>query len=274
MNDERCQSEVIKDDIDRTLYEMDQTVCELQRRVSVRSLVDKVAGAVSQPAVAGRMAQSVKDNPVPSALIGLGLVFLAVDRFSGRGRNAGEGPRTRGRTKGHDFKEDGSVNDRTRRGEDYAKDKLGDTGGRLTNAASDVGHKASDIMDTAKDKVSHAADSISDATHSARQNLSRAGRRAMDTVSDAAHAVGYRVRHARQDAEHMYNDNPLAFGAAAVAVGLVGGLLLPSTRAEDRLMGDVRDDILGAAKRIGHDAVERGKNLVHDIAETAQENPD
>ena len=48
-------------------------------------------------------------------------------------------------------------------------------------------------------------------------------------------------------------ENPLALGAAALAVGAVIGYALPRTHVEDVLMGDARDAVIQRAGTVTND---------------------
>jgi gas vesicle protein len=56
-----------------------------------------------------------------------------------------------------------------------------------------------------------------------------------------------------------------------VAVGFVAGLLLPSTRLEDRQMGEMSDRVIDAAKETAGDALESTKQVAHDAADSAKD---
>ncbi len=66
-------------------------------------------------------------------------------------------------------------------------------------------------------------------------------------------------------------DQPLAAGAATLALGLLAGLALPSTRREDEWLGGRRDELLQDVKQSGREALARGKELAREAVETAVE---
>jgi hypothetical protein len=65
-------------------------------------------------------------------------------------------------------------------------------------------------------------------------------------VSHSAHRV-----HTGYDA--AMRDNPLALSAVALAIGALVGLLLPVTRRENELLGDVRDNLIDRAQAFASD---------------------
>lgn len=64
-----------------------------------------------------------------------------------------------------------------------------------------------------------------------------------DKARAAKDATQRKAHEARVGFEHMLDDNPVALGAMGVAAGALLGALLPSTEAEDRWMGDMRDRV-------------------------------
>lgn len=97
-------SDRIRRDIERTRYEMDQTMDALERRLGPRGLADRVVRSVRSDGGDGvrrELERQVRDHPVPLALMGLGLGWLAVERAFGSGGSRGSGgpPRERARAK-------------------------------------------------------------------------------------------------------------------------------------------------------------------------------
>ena len=102
-----------------------------------------------------------------------------------------------------------------------------------------------------KEKAVHAKDATG-------STLSHAAEATSEKVGEARTATSARLESAKLRVQTTYNtmrqDNPLALGACALAAGLAIGLLLPSTRREDELMGEHRDSLLDQAKRIVEEA--------------------
>lgn len=60
----------------------------------------------------------------------------------------------------------------------------------------------------------------------------------------------------------LLEEDPLKVGAATLALGLVAGLVLPSTRKENELMGEQRERLLERAKEVGQEALDKGQRIV------------
>lgn len=110
---------------------------------------------------------------------------------------------------------------------------------RLKERAAEAGQKVSEVADTGKERVVHASEKTAAWAKDTGRQASRAIRRGKRKVSD-------RFESGRENCPEA-----LAFGA--LAVGLVGALLLPRTRAEDDLCGDSADQLKRKAKSAGKD---------------------
>jgi ElaB/YqjD/DUF883 family membrane-anchored ribosome-binding protein len=66
-------------------------------------------------------------------------------------------------------------------------------------------------------------------------------------------------------------ENPLGLAIGAVAVGFIAGMLIPSTRVEDEKLGGMADDVKAKVKETGSEALEHGKQVAKDAAQTVEE---
>jgi hypothetical protein len=63
--------------------------------------------------------------------------------------------------------------------------------------------------------------------------------------------------------------NPLGLALGAAAVGLLAGLLLPSSRLEDEKLGEIADKVKAKAAETGQEALTRGQQVAQDVVESA-----
>lgn len=66
------------------------------------------------------------------------------------------------------------------------------------------------------------------------------------------------------------DEYPLAVGAGFLALGVVAGMLLPSTRKEDQWVGPTRDRLVDRSREAAHEAMERGKHVAQAAKGAAQ----
>jgi len=109
-----------------------------------------------------------------------------------------------------------------------------------------------------RERASAGGERLSEARESTAERLSEARESTAQRLSKAQEATSERLGSAKQTVRSRYHtvrqDNPLALGACALAVGLAIGLTLPSTEREDELMGESRDSLMDQARLIVEEA--------------------
>jgi gas vesicle protein len=127
----------------------------------------------------------------------------------------------------------------------------------LDNAAGAKEHAleaASDVRDHLRDAKDHALESLEEAKQHAGERVESVRHQAMHTYEEAKVSVGEHAEQVRGAYNGALEQNPLVIGACAVAAGVAFGLLLPSTRSEDEMMGSVRDSLVDQVKHVADDA--------------------
>ena len=120
-----------------------------------------------------------------------------------------------------------------------------------------------DARETVGEYASTAKQAVGEYASSARETVGEYASTARDTVNEyaasaasTAKVASRRVRSAAGTATTATNDwvqeNPLAAGALAVAVGAAIGLACPATDYEDRAMGETRDQAVAKAKTVAN----------------------
>jgi ElaB/YqjD/DUF883 family membrane-anchored ribosome-binding protein len=128
----------------------------------------------------------------------------------------------------------------------------------MGDTAEALGHKA-DVPGRAREAISDKVDSVKSTFSGAK-----------DSVSDATPS-GDNVKQGARQAVGIAKENPLGLAIGATAVGFVAGLLIPSTKAEDQRIGPMADQVKEQAKEKGQEAVDRGKHVAEQAAETVKE---
>ena len=129
---------------------------------------------------------------------------------------------------------------------------------RMGDTVEALGHKT--------DVTGRAKDAISDRMGSVKDKVSGVGSTISESTPD-----GDQVKHGARKAAGVAQENPLGLVLGAIAVGFVGGLLIPSTRVEDEKLGPMADQVKDKARETGQEAVERGKEVVQQSAQSAKE---
>jgi ElaB/YqjD/DUF883 family membrane-anchored ribosome-binding protein len=250
--------EQIKVDIEETRVELTATVDAIQERLNPSVLMDQAKEAVRDATVGkaeemvstasdrvsgvgSTIMETIRQNPVPAAMAGIGIGWL----FMKRSRSPGDSHRFA--TNGGDYSWAGS-----RRG--YGSRAASEGGlGRVQD-------RAGEVVGQVQDRVGEMADQIqSRASDMADQVTDRAG-----YIAEGAQIRARRVQGRIGD---LLEENPLMAGALAVTVGAAIGLATPSTDQEHELFGESRDNLMRQVRGTARDVGQR----VQRVAEQAQE---
>jgi gas vesicle protein len=100
------------------------------------------------------------------------------------------------------------------------------------------------------------------------EGLRTATDRVKSKVSDAAPSKEELSEGTRR-AVSIAESNPLGLAVGGIAVGFLIGLAAPKTKIEDRKLGPMADQVKQQAAHLGQEAVERGKVVAQEVAESA-----
>jgi gas vesicle protein len=262
------ETEIIAADIRITQERLGDTVEEIGERFNPTRLkeelksdirdatIGKVENMAQQTAdmvsdAQRSLMQSIRENPIPVVMVGLGLGWMILNA-STRKKRMGESSqyddyqRRGARSMYDDQQGDGwsSMHYDDQQGMDYDRQQSG-TMDRARN-------KASDVVDSVKQKTSQIADET-------QRKASEVGERA----EEMANRVADQARTQTRRVERAFQDNPLVIGAAALALGLAAGLAIPSTETENELVGETRDELVDKVRDVAEDT----KSKVQQVAE-------
>lgn len=283
--------EEIEHDLDRSRAQVSSTIDAIQSKLTPGQMMDQAFAyaRTSLPADFGaNLGNSIRDNPVPVALVGVGIAWLMMSgqHADGRARarrqlydarelaarNATAGyddpygtlhsPDT-GAAGSHDGKMHRAASAISEKGSDL-KNRTGETGRNLMDKASDLGHlisgSASSLTGRAREVTHQARDRMHGSTGDAKARAGELGHRSQEQY--------YR---AKSNFSRMLDEQPLVIGVLGVAVGTLLGAALPSTRREDRMMGSTRDDLLEKAKDTASRQAEQVKESAKRVAQVAKD---
>lgn len=185
------------------------------------------------------------------------------------------------------------LSNRARRSHGYPQEVFGepmepqaqDLSQRAADAARQAGDSVSSYAGSVKDAAAHRAvqvrSAVSEYTGHAREKIGEYVKDAQGTAAEATGRLREKARHLAGDVqqrlqhtgpavEHWFHDNPLAVGAAALAVGAAVGLSAPRTRAENRTLGQTRDALMDKATTTVREVGDKARAVVHDVSEAAR----
>lgn len=189
----------------------------------------------------GSFVETIRQNPIPAAITGIGIAWLLMNRKSA--------PRSRLPYQESRFDYDERLDYDDRIGVQDTHAELSHES-KLQSAKNRVGEVSYDVKERAGNIVHHASDKAGELRNIARDK--------MDYLAERARYGKDRVE---SGFETTLRDNPLALGVIAIAIGAAVGMALPRTRKEDELMGSARDQMLNKASTAARDALDKVKDV-------------
>lgn len=217
---------------------LDRTLDEIERKLSPGELLDRSVEFMRTNGgeFIREAGETIRNNPIPVLLTAAGLVWLTTSIARKRGSRASS------YYEGEEFA--------SYRGSDYSED------------FEDYGHNDAGI----RSKVEGTRARVSDAAHRASERVTGTAQDVADRVrgrvSSSMRAMQDRTQDVRSNLMNLVQEQPIAFGALALAVGAVIGAALPMTQYENRLIGPARDRTLARAKELGQREYEHLKETV------------
>jgi hypothetical protein len=294
--------------IEQTRAEMSQTIDAIQEKLAPGHLANQAKDAVRDATVgkaqdvvstvtdtatgmvpgAGTTARDVgsglwdtiRGNPVPVALAGIGIGWLLVSSRQ-------NGPRQRAQNRAYTGRQYAYT------GESYpypaatypypAGYRQGprETGSRLSDypGGSDARSGSADgMLDSAGRYAGQAQNAAAQAASGAQQAAGQMMNTVQDTagqmvdqVQSTASGMAAGAQQGMQQAQSGFQDMmesaPLAVAAGAVALGIAVGLAIPETERENELMGPARDALVEQAQQTMQETVQEKVQQVQSVAE-------
>jgi Protein of unknown function (DUF3618) len=279
--EDRRSSSEIKSNIRRTRDRLDDTLEDLNERLSPRALINDVLNwfesrGIHQPGTRSEDALNrgyrnvvryVKENPIPSLLIGTGIAWLIL-----RPEN------------GHPTEH---VDPDSRADDDllaFSSPEAAETGTALFEKSQNSG-----IASTLKEKAGQAQEALSSASETLKDKMADIGSGVHGMAVSGGRAVAEGIRQGRrvgsdatQNLQKSYaysgdrfqeavEEYPLAIAVGFLGVGLLTGLLLPRTRPEDKLVGEKSDQLIDQVKETGKETLEKAKTVAQQVAKATME---
>lgn len=211
----------------------------------VENMVSDVRDTVSETGTS--IVDTIRENPVPAALVAVGLGWLLMSGGSSR-RVRRERRLVTGYDQDYRYAYERNRSRGVRRALEKAEARVADVGQKAKEGASHLADEAGAVVHDVGERAAHLAN-----------DAAMTGRRVIRDASTSA-------RRYEASLESTMRDNPLVVGAIAVAVGAAIGLALPSTEKEDELLGEAKDRLLEGAKSVAGEALHQVEAKVDEIA--------
>ena len=255
-NDATDETEEIREQIEETRNRLGDTIDAIQEKLSFSNISEQVTEQVTEQvsniyetakesvydATIGQAGKfmskfnrelqrsdiinKIGENPLPLFLITVGAGLLFFNGKKKKNHNNG-------------YRNERSANRNLDRANRQSANKSSFIGGAketLTGAASSAYETAGNAANTAYESVSNAASGT------------------MQKFSDFG-------GQARDKYDHYIEENPLAIGAVAFAVGAVVGLAIPSTEYENEIADEARENLISKVKDSVNETVDKVKNI-------------
>jgi Protein of unknown function (DUF3618) len=262
----------IEREVQQSRAEVEQTLDAIQARLSPGQLLDQAVGYFRDGRggeFARNLGDSIIQNPLPLTLVGVGLAWMML--AGQRSPRNGDHPGSADWEDEPDAFEDhytGLADESMAymhtgadlpAGEGYGDDRSG------------YGDSMKEAGRTARDKMAELGDQARDAGARARERVERASAGLADRAHEARERARHHGRRAQQSVVRSFQEQPLVLGAIGVAIGAAIGAALPPSEAEDRLMGEARDDALRRATKAGRAQAEKARAAAGAVVAAARD---
>ena len=314
----------IERDLAATRARLDGTIDALQQKLSPGELMSQAVTYFKEGSgmdLSHTIGRSLRDNPVPVALIGVGLGWLvlsgkrqpspafnttpdysrrrnrwrdedmamepimpayqaaAYDDLATKAMEAGAG------VSRQDDESDDSFHERVSaakaavlgltRDAGEAASTFGQRIEEALTAASDSARRASsEALAVAGDARTAAADmagGIAERGAAGLRSVYDYGRSTVHGVRDGADEAVHRAQDLGARATSYLQEQPLLLGALGITVGAALGMLLPSSRYERKMLGEVREGLRDTAAETVRDMRDRAVRAAETVVDTAKE---
>ena len=314
--DVRDRTDEIRQEIEETRVEMSETVDAIQEKLKPRNIVahatDRVKSAATervrdmadvasetaQQAVnytrssASGVAGTMRENPIPFALIGIGTAWLLASRARGAASSQTRGS---GREEGreHDYRRDVTRDelryDDERNSGFMARIRSNPIPATLAGVGLSWLAFSSSERDEEEwtrdsnrwrgpsgegewrtDRTDESAVGGRSVTSNLAESASQMAARGRQYASETTGSMRRMARRRQTQLQRMVQENPLLVGAGALMLGAAFGLAVPESETENEWMGDARDNMVDRAREMARDAASQVQEAASSVADTAK----
>lgn len=275
----------IESDLQATRTRLGANLDELTRRLSPGQMLDEGLSYLRTSQgreFARNLGVQVRDNPMPTALVGLGVGWLALSNALPRTASA---PRYRTAVR-HDTRRDpersrmqSELSDRARKAgeaitrnagetEDAFRDRVSQAQAGVLGLAKRAEETASSFMDRVQQALDQAGDAagsgmdrMNDWAGSASESVRNAGGEMLDRGREGLSRAGSYASHLADSGSGTgaaMLQNPVLLSALGITAGAVFGALLPATETEQRYVGGAVGQAAQSVRETATGVVEHG----------------
>ena len=235
----------VQREVQRSRAEVEETLEAIQERLSPGQVFEQVVDYMRSSNGSDflrNLGTMVRDNPVPVALVGTGLVWLMLSSSrSGR----------------REYDDEDDLLDS--HGESDYRHELSEDAGQGAGWGESARETAREWSEGARTKARSARDRARRLGARARHRVGDTGEQLWQGARDAGDRASYYGRRVRRGFFDTLHEQPLVLGALGLAAGAAIGAALPTTAKEDEWLGNSRDRLAERAKEAGWEQVEKAR---------------
>ena len=213
--------------------------------------------------------ETIKANPMPAALVGLGVGWMLLNRPSS--------PTSNRTYRQSGYTPTGYGSDARYAYAGYGAGGYGQTperpssGGVTEGAQQTIGRMADRTQQTAGEVVEQAQSTAGQVAGQVQETAGQVLDQVQETGGQVVEQVQEQASRAQSFLQRQLEENPLLVGAVAVAIGGVLAGTMPSTSREDQMLGETRDRLVGTAKEFTQDTMQKVGRVVDEAQSAAKD---
>lgn len=298
MADNTSDPSRIEHDLEQTRSRLGGHLNELQNRLSPGQVLDDAVAYFrgNEGADFGRsLLESVRGNPLPAALTGIGLAWLMAS--GPRARAAAQASASAGtnRMRLYDESQDPgqggygamalgmrTAEESVIREPDEAEhvymarvdDARGQTVGLKREAqetSTSFGQRIRDVLASAQQSAAGAAQGLGHQVGSAASSIGSAAQGATRSVGDIAQRGGHAAGQVGNNMLATVSDSPVLLGALGLAAGALLGAFLPQSDQEEKALGRVAGQARDTARGLAQQAMDSGGQVAQTVLDAGRD---
>ena len=296
------ETEQIRAQIEETRSNLGETIDAIQEKLSISNITDQVKDEVSDyvnttiqtakdsvyDATLGKVGNimtyiskglneisdtkvgfAARQNPLAISLIGLGLGMLLVNGYSKK-RTTYRYEADYDYDRENDYESEGRY-DRRSLSSSKSSSRSRGSQGRGSNITGYVSNVAGQAYEGVSDTASKVGSTVTDAAGKVTETVGSYANQAYKQVGSLGTRAKDVAGSAQDQYEHYMEESPLAVGAVALALGAAVGLSIPSTRVENHLMGEARENLMYKASETAREAIDKVQQVAGEVKQTVQD---
>lgn len=253
--EQRNEIHETREDLSETLDEIGQRLDPARvadearqkvREATVGRVEDAVASVEETAKGAGSsMLETIRNNPIPTAMAAIGLGMLWMNRSTAPPSH------------------DGNYASRG-----YGRYEYGD---RYAMGAGFREQRQGSPLEQGRSVAEQAMGTVGEAAGHVGETASGIAGQVGDTAGQVVDEGSYRVRQAGTQIERMLDENPLAFGAAALTAGALVGMMVPETHQERRMLGEASRSVTQSAQQTASKMIDKAEKVADQATQSAKQ---